>query len=330
MKVVIPLAGIGSRLRPHTYTQPKALLQVAGKPILGHILDRLLRVGLDDFVFVIGDSGYLIENYISSFYPQIKRIFVVQDSLLETAHAIWTARQFIENEEEILIVPGDSIFSLKPQEVLWVKNSVAGVHRVDNPGQYNIVELDDDKKFIEKVSVKPKIPMSNLALIGIYKISNVPLLLKAVEHLVSNELITHGEYYMTDALKIMLSEGEKVGIAEANYWYDCGKKDSLLAANVVLLNRPEFQSADPEKYRSCILIPPVSIGENCQIENCIIGPDVAIGNDTKIKESIIKNSIIGSYSELHNAVLDASLIGDDVTLKSPSLKLNLGDHTEMR
>jgi glucose-1-phosphate thymidylyltransferase len=329
MKVVIPLAGIGSRLRPHTYTQPKALLQVGGKPILGHILDRLLRVGLDDFVFVIGEEGYQIESYISAFYPQIKRIFVAQESLNETAHAIWTARQYIENEAEILIVPGDIIFSLKPQEILWVKHSVAGVHRVDNPGQFNIVELDDDKKYIDKVSVKPKIPMSNLALIGIYKISNVPLLMKAVEHLISNELITHGEYYMTDALKIMLSEGEKVGIAEANYWYDCGKKDSLLAANVVLLNRPEFQSADPEKYRSCILIPPVSIGENCQIEHCIIGPDVAIGNDTKIKDSIIKNSIIGSYSQLQNAVLDTTLIGDDVTLKSPSLKLNLGDHTEM-
>ncbi|MCU0391356.1 MAG: sugar phosphate nucleotidyltransferase [Thermoflexibacter sp.] len=329
MKVVIPLAGIGSRLRPHTYTQPKALLQVGGKPILGHILDRLLRVGLDDFVFVIGEEGYQIESYISAFYPQIKRIFVAQESLNETAHAIWTARQYIANEAEILIVPGDIIFSLKPQEILWVKHSVAGVHRVDNPGQFNIVELDDDKKYIDKVSVKPKIPMSNLALIGIYKISNVPLLMKAVEHLISNELITHGEYYMTDALKIMLSEGEKVGIAEANYWYDCGKKDSLLAANVVLLNRPEFQSADPEKYRSCILIPPVSIGENCQIEHCIIGPDVAIGNDTKIKDSIIKNSIIGSYSQLQNAVLDTTLIGDDVTLKSPSLKLNLGDHTEM-
>ena len=329
MKVVIPLAGMGSRLRPHTYTQPKALLQVAGKPILGHILDRLLRVGLEDFVFVIGEAGYQIESYISTHYPQIKRIFVAQDSLNEAAHALWTAKEHIENEEEILIVPGDAIFSLKPQEVLWVKNSVAGVQKVDNPGAYNIAELDDERKFIEKVTVKPKIPMSNFALIGIYKISNVPLLMKAVEYLVSNALITDGEYYMTDALKIMILEGEKVGIAEANYWYDCGKKDSLLEANAVLLNRPEFQSADSEKFRSCILIPPVSIGEDCEIENCIIGPDVAIGNHTKIQDSIIKNSIIGSYSELANAVLEASLIGDDVKLKSHQLNLNLGDHTEM-
>lgn len=329
MKVVIPLAGMGSRLRPHTYTQPKALLQVAGKPILGHILDRLLRVGLDDFVFVIGDSGYQIESYISTHYPQIKRVFVAQDSLNEAAHALWTAKQYIENEQEILIVPGDAIFSLKPQEVLWVAHSVAGVQKVDNPWLYNIAELDDERKFIDKVAVKPKIPMSNFALIGIYKISNVPLLLKAVEHLVSNALITDGEYYMTDALKIMILEGEKVGIAEANYWYDCGKKDSLLEANTVLLNRPEFQSTDPEKFRSCILIAPVSIGENCEIENCIIGPDVAIGNHTKITDSIIKNSIIGSYSELENAVLDATLIGDDVKLKTPRLNLNLGDHTEM-
>jgi glucose-1-phosphate thymidylyltransferase len=329
MKVIIPLAGMGSRLRPHTYTQPKALLQVAGKPILGHILDRLLRVGLEDFVFVIGDSGYQIESYISTYYPQIKRVFVVQDSLNETAHALWTAKQYIENEGEILIVPGDAIFSLKPQEVLWVKNSVAGVQKVDNPGQYNIAELDDERKFIEKVTAKPKIPMSNFALIGIYKISNVPLMLKAVEHLVSNALITDGEYYMTDVLKIMILEGEKVGIAEANYWYDCGKKDSLLEANAVLLGRPEFPSADPEKFRSCILISPVSIGEGCEIENCIIGPDVAIGNHTKITDSIIKNSIIGSYSELANAVLEASLIGDDVKLKSHQLNLNLGDHTEM-
>ncbi len=330
MRVVIPLAGIGSRLRPHTYTQPKALLQVAGKPILGHILDRLLTVGLDDFIFVIGELGYQIESYISANYPQIKRLFVAQDSLNEAAHAIWTVRQYIENEQEILIIPGDAIFSLKPQEVLWVQNSVAGVQKVDNPTLYNIAELDDDRKFIDKVTVKPKIPMSNLALIGIYKISNVPLLLKAVEHLVSNALITDGEYYMTDALKIMILEGEQVSVAEANYWYDCGKKDSLLAANVVLLNRPEFQSTDPEKFRSCILIPPVSIGENCEIENSIIGPDVAIGNNSKIKDAIIKNSIIGSYSQLENSVLDSSLIGDDVVLKLPNLNLNLGDHTEMK
>jgi glucose-1-phosphate thymidylyltransferase len=329
MKVVIPLAGMGSRLRPHTYTQPKALLQVAGMPILGHILDRLLRVGLDDFVFVIGESGYQIESYISAYYPQIKRVFVAQDSLNEAAHALWTAKQYIENEEEILIVPGDAIFSLKPQEVLWVKNSVAGVQKVDSPGQYNIAELDDERKFIEKIAEKPKIPMSNFALIGIYKISNVPLMMKAVEHLVSNALIKDGEYYMTDVLKIMILEGEKVSIAEANYWYDCGKKDSLLEANAVLLGRPEFQSTAPERFRSCILIPPVSIGEDCEIENSIIGPDVAIGNHTKIMDSIIKNSIIGSYSELANAVLEASLIGDDVTLKSHQLNLNLGDHTEI-
>jgi glucose-1-phosphate thymidylyltransferase len=330
MKVVIPLAGIGSRLRPHTYTQPKALLQVAGKPILGHILDRLLTVGLEDFIFVIGDSGYQIESYISANYPHIKRLFVAQDSLNEAAHAIWTVRKYIENEQEILIVPGDTIFSLKPQEVLWVSNSVAGVQKVDNPTLYNIADLDDDRKFIDKVTVKPKIPMSNLALIGIYKINNVPLLLKAVEHLVSNALITDGEYYMTDALKIMILEGEQVGVAEANYWYDCGKKDNLLAANAVLLNRPEFQSTDPDKFRTCILIPPVSIGEDCEIENSIIGPDVAIGNNTKIKDAIIKNSIIGSYSQLENSVLDSSLIGDDVVLKLPNLNLNLGDHTEMK
>jgi glucose-1-phosphate thymidylyltransferase len=330
MKVIIPLASIGSRLRPHTYTQPKALLQVAGKPILGHILDRLLRVGLEEFVFVIGDSGYQIESYISANYPQIRRVFVVQDSLNEAAHAIWTAKEYIENEPEILIVPGDAIFSLKPEEVLWVKHSVVGVQKVDNPCLFNIVELDDQRQFIDKVTVKPKIPLSNLALIGIYKISNVPMLLKAVEHLISNALITDGEYYMTDALKIMVQEGEKVRIAEANYWYDCGKKDSLLAANAVLLNRPEFQSTDPEKYPTCIFIPPVSIGENCEIENAIIGPDVAIGNNTKIKDAIIKNSIVGAYSELENTVLDSSLIGDDVILTMPHLNLNLGDHTEMK
>ena len=330
MKVIIPLAGIGSRLRPHTYTQPKALLQVAGKPILGHILDRLLRVGLEEFIFVIGDSGYQIENYISANYPQIKRVFVVQDSLNEAAHAIWTAKDYIENEQEVLIVPGDTIFSLKPQDVLWVKHSVAGVQKVDNPCLFNIVELDDERKFIDKVTIKPKIPMSNLALIGIYKISNVPLLLKVVEHLVNNELITDGEYYMTEALKMMVLEGEQVAIAEANYWYDCGKKDSLLAANAVLLNHADFQSTDPEKYRTCILIHPVSIGENCQIENSIIGPDVAIGNNSKIKGVIIKNSIVGAYSELENAVLHSSLIGDDVILLMPHLNLNLGDRTEMK
>lgn len=329
MKAVIPVAGMGSRLRPHTHTQPKALVPVAGKAILAHILDPLIKAGIKEFVFIIGYMGNKIEEYINERYESrgIKVEFVVQEPREGTAHALWLAKEKFENEDEILITLGDIIININMEKFLATESSVLGVKKVEVPGNFGIAELDD-KGFITKLVEKPKIPKSNLALIGIYKLANPKLFVKSVEYIIDNQQKNLGEYQLTDALMHMIENGEKITTQAVDNWFDCGKKESLLEANAILMNRREFKSTNHEFHKT-ILVPPVSIGKNCKISNSIIGPNVALGDNATVSYSIVKNTIIGSFSEIQSAVLHNSIIGNDTSLKGLSHSLNIGDNTEI-
>jgi len=330
MKAVIPVAGIGSKLRPHTHTQPKALVPVAGKPILAHIVDTLLGGGIKEFCFIIGYLGDKIEAFVEDFYHDagLKVEFVVQEPREGIAHAIWCARDCIRDQQEILIMLGDTILSLDITEFLKVPKSVLGTKKVDIPGSFGVVEIDSQDN-VKKLVEKPKIPKSNLALVGIYKLNNPKLFIESVEYIIKKGIKTLGEYQLTDALMEMLKHGESMAIFPVNNWYDCGRKESLLEANAILLSRDEFMNVDVHKYPDCVIIPPVSIAPSCQIKHSIIGPNVAIGEDTVVRNSIVTNSIIGSYSRLDVAVLNRSVIGSDTILKGPSQSLNIGDNTEI-
>ncbi|MDN5201579.1 sugar phosphate nucleotidyltransferase [Fulvivirgaceae bacterium BMA10] len=329
MKAVIPVAGIGSRLRPHTHTQPKALVPVAGKPILSHIVDPLIEVGIKDFLFIVGYMGNKVEEFISSYYAEsnVKVDFILQEPREGTAHALWLAKEKFRNEKEVLIALGDTIIDIDLEKLLSSEFSVLGVKKVDIPGNFGIAEINKEG-FIERLVEKPKIPKSNMALIGIYKISNPEELAQAVEHIVEAQIKTLGEYQLTDALMHMINNGEKMTTLSVDNWFDCGRKESLLEANAILMSRPEFKSSELDLHKT-ILVPPVSIGKNCKISNSIIGPNVAIGDNTKISYSIIKNTIVGSFSELQSAVLHNSIIGSDTTMKGLSHSLNIGDNTEI-
>ena len=176
---------------------------------------------------------------------------------------------------------------------------------------------------------KPKIPKSNLALVGLYKIRNVPLFLKSIEYIISNHIKTNNEYQITDALMNMVYEGEKIKTIQVDNWFDCGRKENLLQANAILLNTNSFQKKTYKNFPQTIIIPPVSIGEGCKIENSIIGPNVAIGENTILQDTIVSNSIIGSFSELRDVVLKNSIIGNDSALKGVIQSLNIGDNTEI-
>ena len=328
MKALIPVAGIGSKLRPHTHTQPKSLVPIAGKPILAHIVDALAEAGIKEFVFVLGYLGDKIEDYITKTYgTQLKVNFVIQEPREGLAHAVWVSRHTFAQEEEILIVLGDTIAPVNFKELLQSPYSVLGVKKVNDPASFGIAEINELGKIIHLVE-KPKIPKSNLALVGIYKIRNIPLLLSSIEHLLTKGLKNRGEYQLTDALMHMVSQGEDLRILLVNHWYDCGKKETLLEANAILLNQDKFKENLPI-FPSTIIIPPVSIGQNCDISNSIIGPNVAIGDNSILKYSIVRNSIVGSYSELENVVLKNSIIGNDSSLKGLSQSLNIGDNTEI-
>jgi glucose-1-phosphate thymidylyltransferase len=330
MKVLIPVAGIGTNLRPHTHTQPKALVPVAGKPILAHIIDNLIEGGIKDFVFIIGYLGSKIQSFIHSNYEDKKITvnFVIQQPREGIGHAVFTARHYIKDEKEVLIMLGDTILDLDLKKFIASENSILGIMKVDNPGDFGVAEINKNG-FVKKLVEKPKIPKSNLALVGIYKIHNPLLLIDAIEHIITNNIKTLGEYQLTEALMQMVNKGEKMLTMTVDNWYDCGKKDSLLAANAILLGRPEFKRNTQYKFPKTIIIPPVSIGHNCKISNSILGPNVAIGENTILSYAIVKDTIVGSFSELNSVVLNNSIIGNDTSLKGLSQSLNIGDNTEI-
>ncbi len=327
MKAIIPVAGMGAKLRPHTHTQPKTLVPIAGKPILAHIIDFLIEGGIQDFVFVLGYLGDKIESFITQKYRHINTQFVNQEPREGSAHALWCCREFIKDEKEIFVMFGDTIASFDLRAVLSAEYTTLGVKKVSNPLLFGIAEIEGD--FIQKLIEKPRIPKSNLALVGVYKINNIPLLLDSIEFLIKNHITTNNEYHLTDALMRMIYQGEKMKKFSVDNWFDCGKKETLLEANAILLNTLQFKKKTPQEYPSTIIIPPVSIGENCHIEHSIIGPNVAIGDNTILARTIVQDSIIGSYSELKNVVLKDSIIGNDSSLKGLVQSLNIGDSTEI-
>jgi glucose-1-phosphate thymidylyltransferase len=329
MKAVIPVAGVGTRLRPHTYTQPKPLIPVAGKPLIASIIDQLVSDGgITEFILVIGYLGDKMRNYIEDRYPHLDITFVYQEARLGLGHAMYMAINEFKDSEEILIVLGDTIFEGNLKALLKQSNSCLGVKKVDDPREFGVVEIGDDG-YINRVVEKPRIPKSNMALVGLYKISDVGILIEALTYIVANNVLTIDEYQLSDALMRMVEMGVQFTAFEVDNWYDCGKKDILLDTNAMLLKRQGNASEDIPAFENTIIVHPVSIGENCEIKNSIIGPNVCIGDHSILNYAIVSNSIIGSYAMIEEAVLEKSIIGSDAAIKGLSLSLNIGDNTEI-
>jgi len=328
MKAFIPVAGIGSRLRPHTHTQPKSLIPVAGKPILAHIVDSLMAAGIEEFVFIIGYMGDKIELYITSNYPTIKSYFVVQTDGKGTGHALWLAQELLKDNQPVFIVFGDTIVQADLNAIISSEKSLLGVKRVDDPRNFGVAEIEESG-LITRLVEKPTIPKSNQALVGIYKICETKQLKQALQYNIEHNIITRDEFQLTDALMRMIDNGVKMYAYNVDAWFDCGKKDILLETNAILLKGDGYPRASSEFYEKTIIIDPVFIGKGSRITNSIIGPNVSIGDGVVMNYSIIKNSIIGPYSHLENANLDQSIIGNDASLRGVSLSLNLGDSTEI-
>lgn len=329
MKAVIPVAGIGSRLRPHTHTQPKSLVPVAGNTILGHIIERLRDAGITEFVFIIGYLGEKVRRYVQRHYPELHATFVVQEPREGIAHALWVARAEFQHDDGILILLGDTIVDVDLAALLQTTGTVLAVKEVKTPSLFGLVEVGAEGR-VTKVVEKPRIPKSNYALVGLYKIAHPARLVEALERLITNDQRTHGEFQLTDALMLLIQDGEEMRTIAVDNWFDCGRKDTLLEANARLLNRPEFlKRREFPDFPNTIIIPPVSIGRDCEISNSIVGPNVAIGGRTIVKNTIISDSIIGAYSELQQAVLQNCIIGSDASFRGSNHSLNIGDNTEI-
>ncbi|HEV3251020.1 MAG TPA: sugar phosphate nucleotidyltransferase [Puia sp.] len=327
MKAIIPVAGAGTKLRPHTYTQPKALIPLAGKTILSIIVDQLLEAGISEFIFVVGYLGEKIQDYVKEKYPGLSSHFVQQGERLGLGHALLLTREIVKNDE-IFVVLGDTICEFDIKQVLEKPCSSLGVKRVDDPRNFGVAEMDDDGS-IGRVVEKPQIPKSNMALVGIYRIRETLQLFNCLENNIELELTSYGEYNLTDAIECMIKNGVKFHSFKVQNWFDCGKKETLLESNAKLLKKFGGTIAPEHQFENTIIIQPVSIAPGCDIKNSIIGPNVAIGEKTNVNYSIIKDSIIGSFANLYDIVLTHSLIGSDTEVKGESRSLNIGDNTEI-
>jgi len=326
MKAIIPAAGIGTRLRPHTHTIPKVLMQVAGKPILGHILDELISLGIKDVTIIVGYMGDRVREYLNKKYNQLKVNYVEQEERQGLGHAIYLSAKYHSNNEPVLIILGDTIFKADLKSIVGKKETYIGVKEVDDPKRFGIVELDGDR--IVKLIEKPSEPKTNLAIVGIYYIWNTKLLFSALNEIVTKGITTKGEYQLTDALQIMLDKGEVMKFFTIDGWYDCGKAETLLFTNKELLSQSKSFSFNENNMKQTVIIPPVFIDDTVKIKNSVIGPYVSIAEGSNIENAIVRNSIINENAEIKNILLDESIIGDNACVSGNYYKLNVGDSSE--
>lgn len=290
--------------------------------MLGHIIDKLLEEKITKATFVYGHLGEMVKDYVSKSYPMIQADFVEQTSLDGLGHAIYTALPTMD-DEEIFIILGDTIFDVDLKNVFKEKVSSLGIKSVDDPRRFGVAIMKNG--YIKELIEKPLEPISNLALVGLYYIANTKLLSEILNKMVKEDIRTRGEIQLTDALQMMIQQGEKMTTFQVEGWYDCGKPETLLATNQYLLSRRNTK----HKNNSVVIIPPVFIAENAVVENSVIGPHTTISDGCTIKESVIKNSIVGTNAVIEKSMLEGSIIGSDSIIKGNYKRLNSGDSTEI-
>jgi glucose-1-phosphate thymidylyltransferase len=323
MKVIILTAGLGTRLRPHTFSKPKPLVNVAGKPMLAHILDSLPPLVIDELVFVTGYLGHQIEEFVKTQYNYPTR-FLVQNELRGQAHAIHLAREVVSGPT--LIVFGDGIFTAdlstlnRPTE-----EGVIFVQEVEDPRRFGVAVVEDGT--ITKLVEKPDTPVSNLAVIGVYFVPEAERLFAAIDHIMEHGLQTKGEFYLADALQVMINNGDRFVPQQVEVWKDCGTPASLLDTNRYLLEHGRSYVGNMTRS---IVVPPVYISESAHIENSVIGPYVSVAAGASIRDSRITNSIINAGAHIQTVTLEKSLIGADAYVDGSFQSLNVGDASEIR
>ena len=329
MKIVIPLAGYGTRLRPHTYTKPKPLINVAGKPVLGHLLDKLSTLDVSQYIFVVGYLGDQISEYIQEAYD-VPAVFVEQKEMLGQSHAIYLAREHINTPEPVFIVFGDHIFETDFSLIKEPKSdAVIYVKEVDDPRRYGVVMMNDKGhiiKFVEKADDPP----SNLAIIGLYYINNGKKLVAALDKQINVEnKKTKNEYYIADALQYLVDDGMTFLPETVPSWLDCGNPTAVLTANRFLLGSGGMDNSGEVAVRQSIIIPPVRIDPSAVIKQSVIGPNVTISADCEISGSIIRDTIVGESATINDAHLESSLIGRNASVQGKYNAVNVGDSSSI-
>ena len=329
MTAIIPVAGAGTRLRPFTYTQPKPLIPVAGKPILSYIVEQLVGLGVGQFVFVIGYLGEKVQDFVEETYPQLDTRFVLQEERRGSGHAVWLAREALGGAREVVIVFGDTILEGRLDHVVNCETTCMAIKPVEDPRSFGVVELDADGRIARMVE-KPRMPKSNKALVGFYKVSDYALLHDTLGQVLAEaERSDDDEVTLTDGLMAMLDAGHAMHAEHVDRWYDCGNPEVLLRTNRTLLDGVSYAEAETPAFDGCIFVHPVSIGRGCEIRNAIIGPYVSLGDHSVVERAILSDCIVGRYTRLDNVTLEHSVVGNDTALAGRPQRINIGDNTEL-
>ena len=322
MQVIIPLAGKGTRLRPHTHLVPKPLLKVAGRPVMDWVMDRLEGLDITELIFITGHLKEQVEAFARSRY-QIPSRFIEQKVQDGTAGAINLARPYVKGP--VLIIFVDTIFEADltlinrtdADGIIWAKE-------VEDYQRFGVV-VTDAQGYMTRIVEKPSTPISKLANIGLYYVRAVDSLWQGIDHVLANPA-NKGEWYLTDAFQWMIEHGKRILTAEVGGWYDCGKLDTLLETNEILLRKGAARRRD---YPGVKIHDPVYIEDGVTIERSEIGPNVSLEQGTRISGSRVSNSIIGRDAKLSAVKLDGSLLGNGVMLEGFQGSASIGDHSEL-
>jgi glucose-1-phosphate thymidylyltransferase len=327
VKVIIPLAGRGSRLRPHTHTTPKPLLRVGGRPVMSYILDDLLELGVDEIVFITGYLKETIEKYVRDEYPGLTVHYVEQPVQNGTAGAVQLAEPYIDSD--VLIIFVDTLFDADLSLVKRLPEDCAGViwaKEVEDYQRFGVIVTDDDGN-MKRIVEKPTDPISKLANIGLYYIRDWRLLFKGINTVMAGPTGKSGEYYLTDAFQFMVDHGAKIRVGEVAGWYDCGQIETLLETNRHLLETGRQRG--PDGCRDSRIIPPVRVAEGVTIEDSEIGPNVTIEQGCQIRGAKLRDTIVGANTIIEKSELHSSLIGDEVVLRGVNGQVSVGDQSQV-
>lgn len=333
MRIIVPMAGMGKRMRPHTLTVPKPLIPIAGKPIVQRLVEDIAKVchePIEEVTFIIGQFGEQVEKDLKKVAEKIgaKGNIVYQDEALGTAHAILCAKDSLEGK--VVVAFADTLFKAD-FELDTNADGTIWVQRVEDPRPYGVIKLNEENEITDFVE-KPEEFVSNLAIIGIYYFRDGAYLRDELQYLLDNDIKDKGEYQLTNALENMKNKGTKFIPAVISEWLDCGNKNATVYTNqryLEYIKDEEGLVASSAKLENSVIIPPVYIGENVQITNSVVGPHVSIGNNTSVTNSVVSNSIIQESTSLKNGNVANSMLGNFVSYEGRQTDLSLGDYNTL-
>jgi glucose-1-phosphate thymidylyltransferase len=324
MKVIIPLAGKGTRLRPHTHITPKPMLKVAGKPVMDYVMDDVQRLGaVDQVVYITGHLKERVEEHVRTTYS-IPGVFIEQQVQDGTAGAVALARPYVD--APVLIIFVDTIFDADLSVINTIDaDGIIWTEEVEDYQRFGVVVTDADGN-MTKIVEKPSEPISKRANIGLYYMRNWKLLYEGIDHVLTQPR-NKGEYFLTDAFQYMIDHGAKIRVIDVAGWFDAGKIDTLLATNRAMLERGRARK--PAGLGGTI-VEPVYIEDGVTISDSVVGPNVSIGKGSIIERSRLRDTIVGDKARIARCELTGSLIGDDVVLAGVKGEVTIGDHSEVR